>query len=178
MDSLERPLGMRDGGVAGAKPITTALERVADGALAVAGVALVGMALVEAWQVFARYVLNDSPSWTEPVALLLMSTTMMLGAAVSVRGNRHFGFFVLVESVPERFAKVLRFIASLVALAIGLMLTVWSAQMLLDAWDYSIAGAPLPQGMVFLPMCVGGALIVLFSLERMLGGHRPAPTAD
>ena len=27
------------------------------------------MALVQAWQVFARYVLNDSPGWTEPLAL-------------------------------------------------------------------------------------------------------------
>ena len=50
---------------------------VARAALVVACVALVGMALVEGWQVFARYVLNDSPSWTEPVALLFMSTAMM-----------------------------------------------------------------------------------------------------
>jgi TRAP-type C4-dicarboxylate transport system permease small subunit len=136
------------------------------------------MALVEGWQVFARYVLNDSPSWTEPVALLLMSTTMMLGAAVGVRGNRHFGFFVLVESVPVRFANVLRHIASLVALAIGVMLAVWSAQMLSDAWDYPIAGAPLPQGIVFLPACIGGALIALFSLERMLDLARPTRSGD
>ena len=48
-----------------------ALRPLARIAVVVAGVALVGMAAVEAWQVFARYVLNDSPSWTEPVALLL-----------------------------------------------------------------------------------------------------------
>ena len=41
--------------------------------------------LVEAWQVFARYVLNDSPGWTEPVALLLLNIAMMFGAAVGVR---------------------------------------------------------------------------------------------
>ena len=81
------------------------------------------MALVEAWQVFARYVLNDLPSWTEPVALLCMSTTMMFGAAVGVRSKRHFGFFILVESchaaVCAAFCSVF---ARLIAAAIGLML--------------------------------------------------------
>jgi TRAP-type C4-dicarboxylate transport system permease small subunit len=173
VDSLERPIEIADGAAERARPLNVALSRVADAALAFASVALFAMALVEAWQVFARYVLNDSPSWTEPVALLLMSTTMMLGAAVGVRGNRHFGFFVLVENVPARFGKVLRLIAGLVALGVGLMLAVWSAQMLLDAWGYPIAGAPLPQGVVFLPMCVGGALIALFALERLIDAVQP-----
>ncbi len=39
-------------------------------ALVVAGACIVGVVLVQAWQVFARYVLNDSPSWTEPMALV------------------------------------------------------------------------------------------------------------
>ena len=55
--------------------------------------ALLGLVVVQGWQVFARYVLNDSPSWTEPVALLLLSTAMSLGAAAGVQRGRHFGFF-------------------------------------------------------------------------------------
>jgi TRAP-type C4-dicarboxylate transport system permease small subunit len=31
-----------------------------------------------------------------------------------------------------------------------------------------MAGAPLPQGIVYLPICIGGALIAIFSLERMV----------
>ncbi len=54
------------------------LDHIATATLVVAGASIVGMACVEGWQVFARYVLNRSPSWTEPVALLLMSTAMML----------------------------------------------------------------------------------------------------
>jgi TRAP-type C4-dicarboxylate transport system permease small subunit len=178
VDSLEPSIAASNGATERLKPLHAALSRVADAALVVAGTALVCMALVEAWQVFARYVLNDSPSWTEPVALFLMSTTMMLGAAVGVRSNRHFGFFVLVESVPLRLATALRLISNVVALAIGVMLALWSAQMLADSWDYPIAGAPLPQGIVFLPMCVGGALMALFSLERMLSAPPSAPPVE
>uniref|UniRef100_UPI003D76A394 TRAP transporter small permease n=1 Tax=Salmonella enterica TaxID=28901 RepID=UPI003D76A394 len=61
--------------------LTRTMDVLDRAALAIAAVSIVGMACVEAWQVFARYVLNDSPSWTEPVALLFMSTTMMFGAA-------------------------------------------------------------------------------------------------
>ena len=49
-----------------------ALDGLDSLAMALAGLALVAMALIQAWQVFARYVLNDSPGWTEPLALLLM----------------------------------------------------------------------------------------------------------
>lgn len=148
-------------------PITRALDHVARATIAIAGISIVGMACVEGWQVFARYVLNDSPSWTEPVALLFMSTTMMFGAAIGVRASRHFGFFILVESSPPAVRRALQVFARLIAVAIGIMLMLWGGEMMIDAWDYAIAGAPLPQGMVFLPLCVGGALITLFGLEQI-----------
>ena len=40
----------------------TRLDRLADAVVALAALALVGLVAVQGWQVFARYVLNDSPS--------------------------------------------------------------------------------------------------------------------
>ncbi len=149
-----------------------ALDMLARITLAIAGISIVGMAAVEAWQVFARYVLNDSPSWTEPVALLFMSTTMMFGAAIGVRANRHFGFFILVESSRATVRRALQIFALAIMVAIGLMLFFWGGEMMIDSWDYAIAGAPLPQGMVYLPLSAGGALIAIFALEQIFA---PAP---
>ena len=153
--------------------MNSVLGRTAHIAVATAGACIVSMAAVEAWQVFARYVLNNSPSWTEPVALLLMSTAMMLGAAAGVRANRHFGFFLLVEHASPGKRRVLLFIPKLIALAVGIMLAGWGGEMLIDAWDFRMAGAPLPQGVVFLPMCVGGLLIALFALEQLISPPPP-----
>jgi TRAP-type C4-dicarboxylate transport system permease small subunit len=147
------------------KAAFNALDRAT---ITIAAVALVSMAVVQGWQVFARYVLNDSPSWTEPLALLFMSTTMMFGAAAGVRASRHFGFYILVETSSPRVRTLLLTFARLVALAIGSMLAIWGGQMAAESWDYSIAGAPLPHGMIYVPMCLGGALIALFSLEHMV----------
>ncbi|PZN28708.1 MAG: TRAP transporter permease DctQ, partial [Proteobacteria bacterium] len=92
-----------------------AVDGAATASLVVAGAALVGLAVVQAWQVFARYLLNASPSWTEPVALLLMSTIMMFGAAVGVHREAHFGFFLLIETASPRVRRALRVYTRLVA---------------------------------------------------------------
>jgi TRAP-type C4-dicarboxylate transport system permease small subunit len=143
--------------------------------ITIACVALIAMTLVEAWQVFARYVLNDSPSWTEPVALLLMSAAMMFGAAVGVRNEAHFGFFLLVHVASPPARTILVSMSRLMIMAIGLMLAYWGGVLLADGWSVRMAGAPLPQGLYFLPICVGGVLIALFALERLLVAPAAVP---
>ena len=158
-------------------PLTRTMGALASGATAVACIALVAMTLVEAWQVYARYVMNNSPSWTEPVALLLMSVAMMFGAAAGVRSESHFGFFITIHLAPPRIRRVLLTISRLIVTAIGLVLAFWGTVLLLDDWHIKMAGAPLPQGLVFLPIGLGGALIALFAIERLLSGA-PAPTIE
>jgi TRAP-type C4-dicarboxylate transport system permease small subunit len=142
-------------------------------AITLACAALVSMTGVEAWQVYGRYVLNQSPSWTEPVALLLMSTAGMLGAAVGVRAEAHFGFPLAVHLAPPRVRRALEILASLVILVIGCTLAGWGGVLLLDGWEIAMAGVPLPQGLWFLPVCLGGALIALFSVERLIAARSP-----
>ncbi len=157
---------------------SAALSLIARCAIVIACTALIAMTLVEAWQVFARYVLNDSPSWTEPVALLLMSTAMMLGAAVGVRNEAHFGFFLLVHLAAAPVRIVLVSISRLMIIAIGLLLAYWGGVLLADGWDVRMAGAALPQGLYFLPICVGGVLIALFALERLLVSPAAVPRGE
>jgi TRAP-type C4-dicarboxylate transport system permease small subunit len=157
---------------------SAALTLIARCAITIACVALITMTLVEAWQVFARYVLNDSPSWTEPVALLLMSAAMMFGAAVGVRNEAHFGFFLLVHLASPPVRRVLVSISRLMIIAIGLLLAYWGGVLLADGWDVRMAGAPLPQGLYFLPICVGGGLIALFAFERVLVAPAALPRGE
>jgi TRAP-type C4-dicarboxylate transport system permease small subunit len=126
------------------------------------------MAATEAWQVFARYVLNDSPGWTEPVALFLLNTAMSLGAAAGVRSWSHFGFFILVHNAPAALRRALQAFACLLVAAVGAALAVWGAQLLLDGIAVPAAGTLLPESAVFLPMTVGGALMFVFAIERLL----------
>jgi TRAP-type C4-dicarboxylate transport system permease small subunit len=143
------------------------LDRLAAWTLRVAGIALIGMVLVESWQVFARYVLNDSPGWTEPVALLLLNVAMSLGAAAAVRSRAHFAFPIAVQACPPPLRRVLEILGDLVVAGIGLVLAIWGAQLLVDGWSVRMAGAALPQSAVFLPMAIAGVLMALFSLAAL-----------
>src|SRR6476619_2395667 len=67
--------------------------------IAVAG--LVGIVAVVAIQVFGRYVLNDTPTWAESMALVLVIYVTMLGAAVGVRDAGHIGLESLLVLVPD-----------------------------------------------------------------------------
>lgn len=153
------------------------LDPLAAAAMAVAGVSLVGMVAVQAWQVFARYVLNNSPGWTEPVALVLMSLAVMLGAAVAVRRESHFAFNGLIQSLPGGIQRVVKTLSRLLIMVAGLGIMVLGAQLTTDDWSVQMAGAGLPAGVRFLALMVGGFLIALFAVERLVTGDFQPPAA-
>lgn len=150
-----------------AAPAHSTLDRLADAVMRIAGAALIGMVAVETWQVFARYGLNASPGWTEPVALLLLDFAMSFGAAAAVHARAHFAFPVAVQASPPHLRRVLQSISQLVVAAIGGVLAVGGGLLFVDGLDVTMAGARLPQGAPFLPLALGGALIVLFALAGL-----------
>ncbi|MGJ4802729.1 TRAP transporter small permease [Luteimonas sp. SDU82] len=144
----------------------TALDRLSDASIGVAVAALLGLVVVQGWQVFARYVVNDSPSWTEPVTILLLAAAMSFGAASGVHTGRHFGFFLLAQAMRPLHRRFVDTVVNLVIAAIGAVMASWGAVLLADGLDIRMAGAPLPQSLPYLPLALGGALMVVFALAR------------
>ena len=144
------------------------LEKVADVVIYIAVAALLGLVVVQGWQVFARYVINDSPSWTEPVTLLLLRTTMSMGAAAGVYTNRHFGFFLLAEQMHPLVKRLIDALVPLIVGTIGGFLAWWGWVLWLDGLHIKTAGANLPQSVNYLPLSIGGALMAVFALNRLL----------
>ena len=150
------------------------LNAIADGAIYIAVIALLGLVVVQGWQVFARYVINDSPSWTEPVTLLLLATAMSLGAATGVHTRRHFGFFLLAAHMGPNLRRAVDIFAALVVAVLGVVIAWWGAALLLDGLDIKTAGANLPQSINYLPLSIGGALMAVFAVNQMVQAAQPA----
>lgn len=142
--------------------------RLADAVAATAATALILLVLVQGWQVFARYVLNDSPSWIEPVTVALLTTSMAFGAALGVHAERHFAFNLLAGRAPPSARTALRVAQKTVVVAIGISLCGWAMRLFLDGIDVHAAGAPLPETLPFAPVSVGGALMALFAGAQAL----------
>lgn len=152
-------------------------------ALWIAGIGLVAMTGIVALQVFSRYVLNASPSWTEPFSVMIMGWFIFLGAAVGVRENFHMGFDVLLHFLPEGATPWLRSISDLAVLAFGLGMTVYGFQLIVQTWTATLPVLGLPGGFSYMSLTAGGVLMSLFALERLalrLAGASPdhEPSAE
>jgi len=154
------------------------LSRVNTAALWIAGAGLVAMTAIVAWQVFCRYVLNNSPSWTEQSAVMLMSWFIILGAAVGVRENYHLGFDVLLYVLPKGGKRWLRMISDLVALGFGVGMVWYGSQLVALAWGATLPSLGISGGWDYVPLVAGGGLVVLFTLERIVLRLSGAPIDD
>ncbi len=156
-------------------PILTKLNTAV---LYVAGVGLVAMTAIVAWQVFCRYILNDSPSWTEPGAVILMSWFIFLGAAVGVRENNHMGFDVLLYVLPPSGKKWLRMISDFVIFVFGIGMIWYGANLVGLTANTTMPALGISGAWDYVPLVGGGILITLFALERIIARALGAPIDD
>ncbi len=142
-----------------------ALSRLALG-LAVVG--LIAVILCVQWQVFGRYVMNDTPTWAEALAMLLVLFVTAFGLAVGVRDAGHIGLESMVALLPDRWRhRIEILIHALVGLFGALMVHggwLWASA----KWGEKKPMLPVPDGIDYVPLIIAGVLIVLFSIEHVI----------
>lgn len=144
------------------------LGALSTAALWIASIGMIAMTAMVALQVFSRYVLNSSPSWTEAASIMVMSWFIFLGAAVGVRESFHMGFDVLVHFLPDSATPWMRAISDLAILVFAAGMVGYGLQLTIDTWTATIPVLGLPGGFAYMPITAGGALMFLFALERLV----------
>ena len=134
--------------------------------LAAAG--LMAMTAIIGLQVFARYVLNESPPWTESLALLLMLYFILLAAAIGVREGFHLRIRVVLDHLPDSAkAPLLRGIDVVVAL-FGACMLVNGLRLAELTSEHIIPTLGISRSAAYWPFVIGGVLMFLFSIERVV----------
>ncbi|MDX2218468.1 MAG: TRAP transporter small permease [Burkholderiales bacterium] len=157
----------------------TANRWLARGAMVVSVVGLFIIIGIVAWQVFGRYVLNDSPTWAENLALVLILYVTLFGAAVGVRDAGHIGMDSLLMLVPESPRKVVEMVIHVLVAGFGACMAWYGIELGQSVAPYKLANLNLSEGFRYVPLVMSGALIVLFSLEHlvaMIQGREVEPT--
>ena len=123
---------------------------------------------IVAFQVFGRYVMNDSPTWAENLALVLILYVTLIGAAVGVRDAGHIGMESLLILVPEGPRNK-------VEMLIHVLVAIFGGAMVYNGWilgesvaSYKLANINLSEAVRYAPLVISGALIMLFSLEHLI----------
>lgn len=133
----------------------------------IGGIALVVLVLVTGWQVWGRYVLNDTPTWAERLALLLILFVALPLGAVGLRENTHLGLSFATAALPKRVREGIAVFNALILGAFGFAMTYYSYQLVEGTWNRAIPLLGVPQAFQYIPLCITGVLIVLFMAERL-----------
>jgi TRAP-type C4-dicarboxylate transport system permease small subunit len=140
----------------------------------VAGSALVLISAVMPWAVYTRYVLNRAASWPEPMAVLLMIVLTFFGAAACYRAGLHMRMSFFASLLPLPLQRVTALLVELLMALIALFMINWGAKLVAATWQNSIADFPaLSVGLTYLPIPLGGAILLLFVIERVAIGPPP-----
>lgn len=128
---------------------------------------LMTMTVVIGWQVFARFLLNDSPVWSETFSLILMLYYIMFAAAVGVSENFHLGIKVIVAQLspaPQKWALV---VGDFLVAVFGLLMCIHSMGLVQYTSNHIIPTLNVSRSVAYWPFVISGVLITLFSVERL-----------
>ena len=144
------------------------LDRLCRALLWCAGGGLFLMTMSISWQVFGRFVLNDSPTWTEPTSLMLMLWFILLAAAVGVRQRFHLSLDLTRMIAPPKVRLVMDLLSFTAVGGFGAGMVWYTRILISQTWAVPIPGLGLPTGLAYLPIAISGVLIVVFSIEHVI----------
>jgi TRAP-type C4-dicarboxylate transport system permease small subunit len=150
--------------------------------LAVCGCLLSAMVVVQALGVFFRFVLHNSLSWSDELAAYLFVWLTCLGAAAGVKMRVHPEVKALADRLPSYMQKILADFTDCVILALGVIFLVYGGEMLSLIGTETASSLPISMTYPYLAIPVGGALLILHSVARIVVSHlapdtyRIAPT--
>lgn len=134
----------------------------------IAAIGLILMTLIVGWQVFGRYVLGQSPDWSEQASLALMIWYVCLAAAAGVHENFHIRIAALENKASQKYRRIMRILCHIIVMLCGLAMLVFGAQLVAETWSHTVPTLPISRGVVYLAVPISGALIALFSIEHLL----------
>jgi TRAP-type C4-dicarboxylate transport system permease small subunit len=120
------------------------------------------------YQVFGRYVLNSSPTWTESLALVLVLYVTLIAAAVGVRDAGHIGMESLLVLASARTRERIELCIHVLVMLFGAAMVYNGTLLGLSVATYKIPNLGLPEIVRYVPLALSGFLIVLFSIEHII----------
>jgi TRAP-type C4-dicarboxylate transport system permease small subunit len=153
--------------------VSALVARVTAAAATLCGFALLCCLLL---QVVARYAFDAPLAWTDETSIFLFVWTVMLVASLGVRERFHVRIEFLVRVLPAPLQSVLDACCHAAIALFGGVLVVSGRDMVDLVWGNTSPAIQYPAQALYLAIPVSGALIIVHSVARLLGGGpRSAP---
>lgn len=127
-------------------------------------------------QVLLRYGFSRTLSWSEELALLCFSWSMLLAVALGVRDAIHVRLDLLVTLLPAPLARAADKAVAAAILGVGVFIAWSGLNYTIDSFGATSAAIGYPTAWLYACAPVCGLLIALFALEHVLLGAPQQPT--
>ncbi|MEP3049019.1 MAG: TRAP transporter small permease [Roseibium sp.] len=144
------------------------LSRLKHVCVLVASIALVVLVATFGWLVFGRYVLNETPTWVEQLALLLICYITFVGAAVGIHEQSHLGVTLLRDALPAKLRQLLFLLTDLVLAIFGAVMLVASIELFNFGWSTLLPMLNIPESVRTASAVICGGLMVIFAGTRFV----------
>jgi len=118
-------------------------------------------------QVFTRYVLNSSATWTDETARYSFIWANLLGATVCSWTYGHAVLSFVVDRFPPKLRGIFRILGELIVCVISYVLISYSPYILRVAGIQRSPALHLPMNYVYIAVPVCGCLFMLYSIAHI-----------
>jgi len=130
------------------------------------------MTLAVSAQFFTRYVLNDSFTWTEEVAIYFNVVVVFLGSALCVRLDRHIQVDFLYRYLPVSIGRALATIVDLIRICFLAFLSFLTWRFIGIVGNDTMATIEIPKTIPYYGALFGMVLMTLRSIQVAINNFR------
>jgi TRAP-type C4-dicarboxylate transport system permease small subunit len=113
-------------------------------------------------QVFCRYLINDSPRWTEELARFSFIWAHFLGATIFVRIGGHASITFFIDALPKAGQRIMQLFIYAVIFVVSVVLLYGGIHMADLTKNQMNVGIKIPMSVVYISAAFCGAITLLY----------------
>lgn len=118
-------------------------------------------------QVFTRFVLNNSLSWTEELARYAFIWSNLLGAALCTQKGSHATVTAITDILPEKMQTVLKIAVNIIIILVAYVLVRYGIKVVLSTRQQLSPALRISMSYVYAAAPVSGVLILFYSAVHL-----------
>jgi TRAP-type C4-dicarboxylate transport system permease small subunit len=123
------------------------------------------LVIIGGTQVFSRYILNYSLTWSEELSRYLLVWLVFMAMGVGLRRHAHIGMNVIVARFSVGVQKLFDLFSCIVAIIFGVVIIYYSYQLVQAAVFQTTAALGIPIRLIYYGMVFGGCYTALIGLR-------------
>lgn len=132
------------------------------------GFLMILLVIIGGAQVFSRYILNYSLTWSEELSRYILVWLVFMAIGVGLRRKAHIGMNVIVAGCPAGIQRWFELFSCIVAIVFGAVIAFYSYQLVQAAMFQTTAALGIPIRLIYYGMVFGGFYIVIIGLRSLV----------